>query len=82
MHFTHELGRTDDRLDKIRDVINMLRKSFSDAFHPYQELCIDESLMLYTGRLFSSSTFRRKGVDLASNRVCSMIVKQVTCKTL
>lgn len=29
----------------------MLRKSFSDAFHPYQDLCIDESLMLYKGRL-------------------------------
>lgn len=51
IHFTHELGRTDDCLGKIRDVVNMLRKSFSTTFHPYQELCIDENLMLYKGRL-------------------------------
>ena len=51
IHFTHELEYTNDRPSKIKDVINMLRKSFSDTFHPYQGLCIDENLMLYKGRL-------------------------------
>lgn len=51
IHFTHESGHTDDRLVKIRDVVNMFRKSFNDILHPFQDLCIDESLMLYKGRL-------------------------------
>ena len=29
----------------------MLRKAFSQSFQPYQRLCIDESLLLYKGRL-------------------------------
>lgn len=29
----------------------MFRKFFNDTFHPFQDLCIDESLMLYKGRL-------------------------------
>ncbi|XP_035734902.1 piggyBac transposable element-derived protein 4-like [Vespa mandarinia] len=29
----------------------MFRKSFNDTFHPFQDLCIDESLILYKGRL-------------------------------
>ena len=51
MHFSHEPGRTGDRLTKIINIINMLRKSFNAAFQPYKELCIDESLLLYKGRL-------------------------------
>lgn len=49
-YLSHELGRTDDRLSKIRGITNMLRKSFNDAFHPFQKLCLNNSL-LYKGRL-------------------------------
>lgn len=51
IHFTYDSGHTDDRLIKIRDVVNMFRKSFNDTFHPFQDLCINKSLMLYKGRL-------------------------------
>lgn len=51
IHFSHKHRRTDDRLSKIRVIINILRKSFNDTFHSFQKLCIDESLLLYKGRL-------------------------------
>ncbi|CAD1476217.1 unnamed protein product, partial [Heterotrigona itama] len=51
IHFSHEPGRIGDRLTKIINIIDMLRKSFNAAFQPYQKLCIDESLLLYKGRL-------------------------------
>ena len=52
LHFAHDLGVTNDRLCKMRNIHNnMLRKTFSDSFQPYQRLCIDESLLLYKGRL-------------------------------
>lgn len=35
IYFTHELGHIDDRLSKIRNIINMLlRKSFILVFQP------------------------------------------------
>lgn len=51
LHFTDIVGHTTDRLHKINEVVEMLRTSFSNAFQPYQRLCIDESLLLYKGRL-------------------------------
>ena len=51
LHFTHDVGATNDRLCKLRNIINMLRKTFSDSFQLYQQLCIDDSLHLYKGRL-------------------------------
>ncbi|EFN67636.1 PiggyBac transposable element-derived protein 4, partial [Camponotus floridanus] len=51
LHFSHDLTSTNDRLHKIRNVVDMLRKAFSQSFYPYQQLCIDESLLLYKGRL-------------------------------
>lgn len=46
-----EVGHTTDRLCKINEIVEKLRKSFNDTFQPYQRLCIDESLFLYKGRL-------------------------------
>ena len=51
LHFTDDVGRTNDRLYKIRNVVEILRKAFNESFQPYQRLCIDESLLLYKGRL-------------------------------
>ncbi|XP_014614261.1 PREDICTED: piggyBac transposable element-derived protein 4-like [Polistes canadensis] len=34
-----------------RNVVEMLRKLFNEVFQPCQRLCIDESLLLYKGRL-------------------------------
>ncbi|CAK9832666.1 PiggyBac transposable element-derived protein 4 [Anthophora retusa] len=51
LHFSHDIRATNDRIYKIRNIIDMLRKAFSESFYPYQKLCIDESLLLYKGRL-------------------------------
>lgn len=40
-----------DKLFKIRTVIETLRKKFSSVLNPFQNLVIDESLMLWKGRL-------------------------------
>lgn len=40
-----------DPLGKIRPVISSLTNSFKQVFTPYRKLCIDESLMLWKGRL-------------------------------
>ena len=50
LHFTDDVGHTNDRLYKIRNV-EILPKAFNESFQPYQRLCIDESLLLYKGRL-------------------------------
>ncbi|XP_035229926.1 piggyBac transposable element-derived protein 4-like [Stegodyphus dumicola] len=39
------------RLKKIWTVLNYLQKKFSEVYTPEQDTCIDESLLLYKGRL-------------------------------
>jgi hypothetical protein len=52
LHFNdNEYQPSDDKLYKIKPVIIYLRERFSKIFVPYQNLCIDEGLMLYKGRL-------------------------------
>nr|XP_022902691.1 piggyBac transposable element-derived protein 4-like [Onthophagus taurus] len=41
-----------DTLRKIRVIFDHLRTTFKNSFYPFQNLCIDESLMLYKGRVF------------------------------
>ncbi|XP_038823658.1 piggyBac transposable element-derived protein 4-like, partial [Salvelinus namaycush] len=40
-----------DPLYKIRNVLTSLTSAFGRVFVPYKDLCIDESLMLWKGRL-------------------------------
>ena len=69
LHFTdnHNLDKN-DKLVKIRPVIEHLRKAFKEKFRPFQDLCIDESLMLWRGRLsfrqYIPSKRHRFGVKL------------------
>src|SRR5688500_7029844 len=52
LHFhNNQLSNNSDRLFKIRPVINHLKEKFRDIFMPFQNLCINELLMLYKGRL-------------------------------
>ena len=57
MHFTdnetcHPRGHPAyDRLHKIRPLIDHLSSKFADAYTPSQNICIDESLVQFTGRL-------------------------------
>lgn len=40
-----------DKLFKVRYVLDHIKSSYKRVMQPYQNLCIDESLMLYKGRL-------------------------------
>lgn len=51
LHFCNNDEKNDDRLFKIRLAVDDLKTSFQNNFTPYQNLCIDESLLLFKGRL-------------------------------
>ncbi|KAK4309138.1 hypothetical protein Pmani_000613 [Petrolisthes manimaculis] len=52
LHFTDNTIRVEnDKLQKIRPVMEKLRNSFKTMFKPFQDLCVDESLMKWRGRL-------------------------------
>lgn len=53
LHFANneEQINSNDRLFKIRTVVNYLKAHFQKKLFPYQNLCIDESLMLFKGRI-------------------------------
>ncbi|XP_078045556.1 piggyBac transposable element-derived protein 4 isoform X2 [Augochlora pura] len=44
--------RSEDRLTKIREPFDKLRETFKKSFFPFKNLCIEESLLLFKGRLF------------------------------
>lgn len=50
--FSCELTKnTEDKLTKIRPLVDMIRESFQKAFSPKKNLSLDESLLLFRGRL-------------------------------
>ncbi|KAL2731776.1 LOW QUALITY PROTEIN: piggyBac transposable element-derived protein 4-like [Vespula squamosa] len=52
LHFnTNNVTADTNKLYKIREICDKLRQSFQQAFHPFENLCIDESLLLYKDRL-------------------------------
>lgn len=52
LHFTNNRNENkEDRVRKIRKIYDQLRKKFKEVFHPFQKLVIDESLVLFKGRL-------------------------------
>ena len=52
LHFNDNNTASNDPLAKIRLVIDKLKISFSQSFAPYENLCVDESLLLYKGRCY------------------------------
>jgi hypothetical protein len=52
LHFKdNEHQSTNDKLYKIKPIVDHLRERFSQILVPYQNLCIDESLILWKSRL-------------------------------
>ena len=60
LHFAHN-NTEEGKLRKIQPIVENLRKKIRKAVIPWESLCIDESLMLWKGRL---NTFRRKDTVL------------------
>lgn len=53
VHFNDNRLETNktDRLRKIRPLLTMLRERFQDVIIPHQQVCIDETLVPFRGRL-------------------------------
>ena len=52
LHFNNnKKGKPDNRLHKISPILKHINGKFKSLFNPFQKLCLDESLMLYKGRL-------------------------------
>ena len=72
LHFTDNLkayaNNTTEKMNKIRIVFDHLRGKFKDAFYPYKNVNIDESLMLWRGNIsfhqYIPSKLHRFGLKL------------------
>ena len=49
-----------DRLHKIRDIMEMLRNKFRTVYYPSENVTVDESLILFKGRLHFKQYIRTK----------------------
>ena len=52
LHFTGADQSEGDRLYKIKSVVQHLKEKFKRIMIPYRNLCVDESLILWKGRLY------------------------------
>jgi hypothetical protein len=68
LHLADNSVATDDpKLQKIKPIIEHFRNRFRESYLPKEKVCIDESLILWKGRLgFCQYIFQPKGPDLAS----------------
>lgn len=66
LHFADNVNVNKDRLFKIRCVADQFKTTFKNMLYPFQNLVIDEGLLLFKGRLsfrkFIPSTRHRFGV--------------------
>lgn len=75
-HFSNNCDENQDNLRKIRNMVNFLRKKFSTFYNPGKNLCIDESLMLWKGRL----SFKQY-IPSKRNRFGIKLFELVDCET-
>ncbi|KAK9700683.1 Transposase IS4 [Popillia japonica] len=67
LHFcNNEEQKPGDRLFKLETVISSLKTTFRGSFMPFENLCIDESLLLYKGRL----SFKQCGSFMPFENLC------------
>ena len=63
LHFTDNTKRRErehDRIWKVRDILEMIRSRITQFFHPYQKVVVDESLILFRGRLIFKQYIKSK----------------------
>jgi len=74
LHFTDNnrngVDRTDDRLWKIRDLLEIIRTNFSKFYNPSEHLAVDEVTVKFKGRVLfkqyiqkKTQTFRHQNVQ-------------------
>lgn len=76
LHFEDNNNPSTHPLRKLKAVIDYLKMKFSSVLHPGQKLCIDESLMLWKGRL----SFKQY-LPLKRHRFGIKIFELVDCET-
>ena len=59
-HFGNEPQKPDDRLAKVRFLINQLNNTMPEIYAPHKELSLDESMMLWRGRLVFRQYIKNK----------------------
>ena len=60
LHFGDEPQQPDDRLAKVRFLINHLNNTMPEIYTPHKELSMDESMMLWRGRLVFRQYIKNK----------------------
>ena len=63
LHFSNNAQNSDipgDRLYKVREVISKIKKEFTHMFLPFENLVIDESMVLFKGRLIFKQYIKTK----------------------
>ena len=60
LHFGEELNFQDDRLSKIRFLLNHLNNRIAEIYTPHKDLSLDESMMLWRGRLVFRQYIKNK----------------------
>ena len=60
LHFGDEPQQPDDRLAKVRFLINHLNNTMPEIYTPHKELSLDESMMLWRGRLVFRQYIKNK----------------------
>ena len=63
-----------DRIDKVRNFVNILDKNFQQMLIPGTHLSIDEAMITYNGRLYGNSICRKSQQNGAYN--CGSYVTQ------
>lgn len=75
LHFIDNTNiNPDDCLRKVRPVCDAMKTKFGDLFHPFQDICIDESLILWKGRLAFKQYIpsKRKRFGLKLFEICDV----------
>jgi len=74
LHFQNNEIVSDHPLRKIKTVINYLKTKFSSIYAPGEKLCIDESLVLWKGRLAFKQylpTLKHTGSQVRYQNICT-----------
>ncbi|XP_026487924.2 piggyBac transposable element-derived protein 4 [Vanessa tameamea] len=59
LHFSSEIS-TEDRLAKIRPIVDHFNKKMNEIYYPGKQLSLDESMVLWRGRLQFRQYFKNK----------------------
>ena len=66
LHFTDTEQRNDDRLYKIRPILDIVKDLYTSVYKSDKEICIDETMIRFKGRLFFKQYLPSKRVILTT----------------